>query len=82
MLAADARPTCSCWAYLGPLLRPAVKGVPNHTRPGPGNTPLHKLSINVLLHKGSGACTAALALVEEQGEVGLLHGPVHWGGRR
>lgn len=58
------------------------KGVPNHTRLGPGNAPFHKLGVNVLLHKGPRACTAALALVEEQGEVGLLHSPVHWEGRR
>lgn len=64
-------------AYLWPLLSLAVKGVPNNPRLGPGNAPLHKLSVYILLHKGPGACTAALALVEKQGEVGLLHGPVH-----
>ena len=67
--------------HLRPLLSLAVKGIPHHPRLGPGDAPLHKLSVNILLHEGPGACTAALALVEEQRKVGLLHGPVHWGGR-
>lgn len=68
-------------AYLWPLLGLAVKGVPDHPRLGPGNAPLHKLIMDTLLNEDPGTRGAALALVEEQGEVGLLHGPVHCGGR-
>ncbi|MCP6559700.1 hypothetical protein NL501_31240, partial [Klebsiella pneumoniae] len=63
--------------HLGPLLSPAVKGVPNHPRFGPGNAALHKFFIHILMHKRPRASTAALALVEEQGKVGLFHSPVH-----
>lgn len=68
-------------AYLWPLLGLAVKGVPDHPRLGPGDAPLHKLIMDILLNEDPGTRSAALALVEEQGEVGLLHGPVHCGGR-
>lgn len=81
MLVPDTQTHLQLPAYLWPLLGLAVKGVPNHPRLGPGDAPLHKLGVNILLNKGPGARNAALALVEEQGDVGLLHGPVHWGGR-
>lgn len=77
MLVPDTQTHLQLPAYLWPLLGPDVKGVPNHPRLGPGDTPLQELGVNILLNKGPGARTAALALVEEQGEVGLLHSPVH-----
>lgn len=64
-------------AYLRPLLRPAVEGVPDHPRLGPGHTAFHEFVVHILLHEGPGARTTALALVEEQGKVGLFHRPVH-----
>lgn len=80
MPALACRPSCRRRrAYLRPLLGPAVKGVPHHPRLGPGNAALHEFIIDVLLHEGPGAGAAALALVEEEGKVGLLHSPVHCG---
>lgn len=66
-------------AYLRPLLRLTVEGVPNHPRLGPGHTSFHEFVIHILLHEGPGASTTALALVEEQSKVGLFHSPVHCG---
>lgn len=71
------RPSPGWQAYLRPLLGPAVKGVSDHPRLGPCNAALHEFLIHILLHEGPGASTAALALVKEKGEVGLLYSPVH-----
>lgn len=64
-------------SYLRPLFSFKVKGVSNHPVLGLLNAPLHKLLINILLDICSGSGTAALPLVEEEGKVGLIHGPVH-----
>lgn len=77
LLALGCRLSWSWQAYLRPLLGPAVKGVSDHPRLGPRNTALHKFLIHILLYEGPGASAAALALVKEKGEVGLLYSPVH-----
>lgn len=58
-----------------------VEGVAHHPVPGSLHAALHKLIVDAGLDVGPGARAAALALVEEQGEVGLLHRLRHWGER-
>lgn len=65
--------------YLRPLLRLQVEGVSNPAPLGSLYAPLHKLLVDVFLHVSTRASAAALALVEEQGKVGLLHSVLHWG---
>lgn len=67
----------SC-SHLRSLLSFKVKWVSNHPGLGLLNTPLHELIIYIFLNVCSGSCTAALPLVEEEGEMGLIHSPVHW----
>lgn len=66
--------------YLRPLLRLQVEGVSNQSPLGSLYAPLHKLLVDVFLHVSARASAAALALVEEQGKVGLFHSVLHWGG--
>lgn len=63
--------------YLRSLLCLQVKGVSNHSPLGSLHAALHKLIVDVLLHVGTRASAAALALVEEQSKVGLLHRVLH-----
>lgn len=67
--------------YLRSLLRLQVKGVSDRSPLGSLHAALHKLIVHVLLHVGARASAAALALVEEQGKVGLLHRVLHWEGK-
>lgn len=64
--------------YLRPLLRLQVEGVSNQSPLGSLHAPLQELLVDVFLHVGAWASAAALALVEEQGKVGLLHRVLHW----
>lgn len=64
-------------AHLRALLGAEQEGVPNGPLLGPLNAPLQELLVDVLLDKGPRAGAAALALVEEESEVGLLHRIVH-----
>lgn len=64
-------------AHLRALLGAKQEGVPHSPLLGPLHTPLQELLVDVLLDKGPRAGTAALALVEEESKVGLLHRIVH-----
>lgn len=63
--------------HLGSLLRFQIKGVSHDPLLGSLHTPLYKFIIDVLLHERTGACTATLALVKEEGKMGLLNGFLH-----
>lgn len=63
--------------YLRTLLGLQVKGVSHYSFFSSLDAALHKLVVDVCLHEGPRAGTAALALVEEESKVGLLHGIFH-----
>lgn len=68
--------------YLRALLSLHVKGVSHHSSFSTLNAALHKLIVDVCLDVRARASTAALALVEEQSKVGLLHSIFHCGKTR
>lgn len=63
--------------YLGALLRVEVKGISHNPLLSSLYASLNKLIIDALLYIRARACTTALALVEEQGKMGLLHCLLH-----
>lgn len=63
--------------YLGALLCVEVKGISHNPLLSSLYTSLNKLIIDALLYIRARACTTALALVEEQGKMGLLHCLLH-----
>ena len=64
--------------YLRTVLCLQVEGIPRHAVLGSLHATLHKLIVNVGLDVGPRTGTATLALVEEQGEVGLLYSFLHF----
>merc|ERR1719259_101462 len=65
--------------HLGALLGGQFEGVPHHPPLGPLVRALHELVVNRVLDEGAGPRATALALVEEEREVRLLHGSLHVG---
>lgn len=63
--------------YLRALLRVEVKGISHNPLLSSLYASLNKLIIDALLYIRARACTTALALVEEQGKMGLLHCFLH-----
>lgn len=63
--------------HLGPLLGVYLKGVPNFPMLSFLHGSLRKLIIDGFFNKDSGTRTAALAHVEEEGFMALLHSVVH-----
>lgn len=62
---------------LWPLLGGGVKGAPHNSPLGPFHAPPDELIVDGLLHVDAGASRAALALVEKDPLVGLLHRLLH-----
>lgn len=63
----------NCIAYLGSLLYVLSKGVSNFSILSSFNRLLDELIIDILVHKGSGASTADLPLVDEDSLMCKLH---------
>ena len=59
--------------YLRPLLNFFIKWIADCPFLSSEDTPFDKLVINGVLYKCTGACTAALSLIEKHSGMGILH---------